>query len=188
MGARTYKPSYFGNCPKCNAEPEILNVGRDHFAVCRDHKIYWPIGSNLFSNWRNEEPEVWEENKSFLSICTQPAPKPKRPPMGTLGDCLQEAASYQPLGYTRIIGCSDSFWRDIPADKPNEPWIVLDAVTAAIDPAPVTIHILAGTPAATAREILKQVSKWLKEHGDELPSLTPREPERTVDDGELVPF
>jgi len=28
---------------------------------------------------------------------------------------------------------------------------------------------------------LKQVSSWLKEHGDELPGLTPREPVAAID-------
>ena len=58
----------------------------------------------------------------------------------------------------------------------------MEAATACLDPAPVTIFISSGTPAATAREILKQVSKWLKEHGDELPGLTPREPVPAIDD------
>lgn len=185
----------FGLCPVCSDDPEILNVGRNHFAVCHEHKVYWPVGSNLFSAWRDEDPATWDANRKLLETYSKSEHDawavtglvtPNRPALGTLGDCLQEVASFQPLGYTRIIGCTESFWRDIPADKPNEPWIVLEAVTASLDPAPVTIHILAGTPATTAREILKKVAKWLKENGNELQGLTPREPETRSND--TAPF
>ena len=57
----------FGLCPVCGAEPTILNVGRVHYACCHEHRVYWPIGSNLFSAWRDEEPEVWESNKQLLA-------------------------------------------------------------------------------------------------------------------------
>jgi len=108
-------------------------------------------------------------------------PKTARPPLATLGDCLAETASFVPSGYTKFTGCTESFWRDIPADKPDEHWFIAEAETACISPAPVTIYVSANTPASTAREILKQVSSWLKEHGDELPGLTPREPVAAID-------
>jgi hypothetical protein len=183
--SRAIDTDSFGLCPICSDDPDILNVGRIHFAVCHEHKVYWPVGSNLFSGWRDEEPETWEANKKLLetySKRTEAASDASfmenfgRPVLGTLGDCLQETATFQPQGYTRIIGHTGSFWRDIPADNPDEPSIVMQAVTAALDPAPVTIHILAGIPAATARAILKQAAKWLKEHGTDLPGLTPRQP------------
>lgn len=107
-------------------------------------------------------------------------------PIGTLGDCLQEVAEHTPRGYTRITGSTDSCCRGIPSDGSGKPWIVLEATTAAMEPAPVTIHILAGTDPATAREILKQAANWLKHHGNELPSLTPRA--RTVCDADASPF
>lgn len=206
----------FGLCPVCSNDPEILNVGREHFAICREHKVYWHVGSNLFSGWREEAPESWEQNKKLLAtytlasevreaaMCNGPSniepnsesdiehmrkvDATRRPPLGTMGDCLAETASYQPAGYTRITGCTESFWRDIPADKPDTPWFVMDAVTASLEPAPVTIYIESGTTAATAREILKQAAKWLKEHGDELHELTPQEPAPTAGDGDSVPF
>ncbi len=188
-----------GYCPLCDSDPdEILNVGREHYAVCHDCRVYWHIGSNLFSGWRDEEPEVWECNKKLLAtyknaIATEGERAHSgddwtRPPLGSLGDCLAETAAHQPHGYTKITGCTESFWRDIPADKPDAPWCVMEAATACLEPAPVTIFISAGTPAATARAILKQAAKWLKEHGDELPSLTPREPEPTACDADNVPF
>lgn len=111
-----------------------------------------------------------------------------RRPLGTLGDCLAETASHQPYGYARLTGCTESFWRDIPADNPDKPWFVLEGVTACLDPAPVTIFISNGTTAATAREILKKAAKWLKEHGDELHDHTPRESEPTAGDDDFIPF
>ncbi len=182
----------FGLCPVCSNDPDILNVGRNHIAVCHAHKVFWLVGSNLFSGWRNDEPDTWKANKKLLATYREStkseSTQPGRPPLGSLGDCLQEAASCQPLGYTRITGCTEAFWRDIPADRPDEPWFVMEAVTAAIAPAPVTIHIMAGTPAGTAREILKQVAKWLKLHASELEGLTPREPEPAAFDADSAPF
>jgi len=124
----------------------------------------------------------------FFSANAPQKPKTPRPPLGSLGDCLAETAAYLPRGFTKITGCTKSFWRDIPADKPDTPWFVAEATTACLEPAPVTIYISAGTPAATAREILKQVAKWLKVHGDELPGLTPIEPQPAVGPADDVPF
>ena len=222
-------------CPLCHHAAVILNVSRDHHAVCHDCRAYWHVGSNLFSAWRNEEPADWELNKKILAIYknvsadyerlaqytqyldslplkeaanaltlneysagkserTAPAKlKTSRPALGSLGDCLAETAAHQPHGFTKITGCTESFWRDIPANRPDAnrpdaPWFVLEAATACLEPAPVHIFITAGTPAATACEILKHAARWLKEHGDELPGYTPLEPVATDDDSDTIPF
>lgn len=182
-----------GYCPMCDNDPDqILNVGREHFAVCHADKVYWPLGSNLFSGWRDEDPAVWQANRKLLAtyqdVTEPPKPKYPRPALASLGDCLADTASFVPHGFTKITGCTESFWRDIPADNPDTPWFVMEAVTACLEPAPVHIFITAGTPAATAREILKQAAKWLKEHGDDLPNLTPRKPEPTACDFDNNPF
>jgi hypothetical protein len=65
----TNKPSasdYWGLCPKCKSEPEILNVGRNHFGACHTHKVRWHIGSNLFDGCQNEANEVWAQNEALL--------------------------------------------------------------------------------------------------------------------------
>ena len=49
----------FGCCPKCGYAG-IVNVGRSHYGVCLEHELFWPIGSNLFSCWR-DEPEFLHE-------------------------------------------------------------------------------------------------------------------------------
>lgn len=60
---------YYGTCPVCHEQPVIANVGRKHFASCEDHAVYWFIGENLFSGWRDESPELWERNRAFLRAC-----------------------------------------------------------------------------------------------------------------------
>ena len=61
------EPGYFGGCPKCGRDDGYLNVGRCHWFVCDEHKTTWCVGSNLFSSWREQSEEVWEENARRLS-------------------------------------------------------------------------------------------------------------------------
>jgi len=105
--------------------------------------------------------------------------------IGTLGDCLQQTAYHTPKGYTLITGTTDSSCGDIPARGSGKPTIVLKAATAAMDPAPVTIHILAGTDPAAARKILKLAANWLKHFGNTLPDVTPGNFDNMDDD---LPF
>jgi hypothetical protein len=53
----TYKKqtdSDFGLCPQCHCHDGFINVGRDHWFVCDEHKVRWLGGSNLFSGWREQ--------------------------------------------------------------------------------------------------------------------------------------
>ena len=61
------EPGYFGGCPKCGRNDGYLNVGKSHWFVCDEHKTTWFVGSNLFSSWREQSQEVWEENARQLS-------------------------------------------------------------------------------------------------------------------------
>ena len=45
---------YDGSCPHCGDADGMLNVGPDHWVVCRAHKTKWRIGSNLYSSWRED--------------------------------------------------------------------------------------------------------------------------------------
>ena len=58
---------HFGLCPTCGQTDGYLNVDRDHYFVCHEHKLRWLIGSNLFSTWRDEDPDVWQKNSDLLS-------------------------------------------------------------------------------------------------------------------------
>ncbi|MER2625930.1 MAG: hypothetical protein ABTS22_18585 [Accumulibacter sp.] len=61
---------YFGGCPVCKKSGYFLNVERDHWCVCDEHKTCWSIGSNLFSNWMNEDWATWQRNNAKLLTCT----------------------------------------------------------------------------------------------------------------------
>jgi ssDNA-binding Zn-finger/Zn-ribbon topoisomerase 1 len=56
----------FGGCPQCGGTHGYLNIGRDHWFVCDDHKTKWRVGSNLFSSWKDETDEEWASNKLHL--------------------------------------------------------------------------------------------------------------------------
>ncbi|NQU25802.1 MAG: hypothetical protein HQ567_31325 [Candidatus Nealsonbacteria bacterium] len=53
---------YFGACPICKKTDGCLNIGREHWFVCHEHKKRWCAGANLFSGWRDEDESVWQEN------------------------------------------------------------------------------------------------------------------------------
>jgi len=58
---------YFGGCPECGGQSGYLNVGGNHWAVCDAHKVKWPIGYNLFSDWHDETEDVWAGNAATLA-------------------------------------------------------------------------------------------------------------------------
>jgi len=62
---RVTTDEYFGGCPECGKSDGYLNAGRTHVFFCREHKVRWIAGSNLFSDWRNETEEeqrrAWNE-------------------------------------------------------------------------------------------------------------------------------
>ena len=66
-----------GMCPECQQPNEhltMLNVERSHFGVCRKHRLYWPIGANLFSAWKYEREETWHRNEAELATMTEVEP------------------------------------------------------------------------------------------------------------------
>jgi len=65
----------YGMCPGCFEAGEkfgntYLNVNRNHFFYCDKHRVFWPVGSNLFSSWREQTEEDWERNISQLKNYT----------------------------------------------------------------------------------------------------------------------
>ena len=58
--------SHFGACPHCHEDGYYLNIGRDHWFICDEHKVAWCVGSNLFSSWQSEAKEDWERNRKKL--------------------------------------------------------------------------------------------------------------------------
>ena len=59
--------AYFGGGPHCDANDGYMNVERDHWCVCDKHKTKWRIGSNLFSDWKDEDENVWMKNEYRLA-------------------------------------------------------------------------------------------------------------------------
>ena len=65
---------YFGGCPKCGKTDGYVNVGRNHWNLCDEHKTKWPIGANLFSSWKEETEAHWRRNANLLEGYTQVEP------------------------------------------------------------------------------------------------------------------
>ena len=57
---------YFGGCPECGNSDGYLNVGRNHWMTCDEHRTTWPIGANLFSSWHDETEADWQRNEAKL--------------------------------------------------------------------------------------------------------------------------
>ena len=65
---------YFGGCPECGETSGYVNIERSHYGRCDEHKVYWPIGANLFSSWRQETEEDWQRNRELLGSYHEVAP------------------------------------------------------------------------------------------------------------------
>ena len=64
------EPDHFAGCPECpygKAPDNIWNVRETHYAICEKHKTAWRVGSNLFSSWRSQTQEDWDDNAALLA-------------------------------------------------------------------------------------------------------------------------
>ncbi len=104
-----YAESYYGGCPHCGRNDGFLNVEREHFFICHEHKTKWHFGSNLFSGWREESEETWQRNRFRLAEYMTVDPMEPAPED-------DEYRSPEELGPNR--GCDE---RGIPRD-PDHPW------------------------------------------------------------------
>ncbi len=43
-----------GACPRCGKSDGYVNLGIEHWFICRDHKTKWLAGTNLFDGWMNQ--------------------------------------------------------------------------------------------------------------------------------------
>jgi hypothetical protein len=73
-----------GVCPTCKRDGLMLNVHKTHWLVCRQHKVKWCVGSNLYSNWQHETEEDWQRNTHELEGYAEVKPfhpsQPRRVP------------------------------------------------------------------------------------------------------------
>jgi hypothetical protein len=57
--------NHFGVCPHCYKTDGFANAGKSHRFYCKQHRVSWYVGSNLFSNWRDQTEEeqrrIWNE-------------------------------------------------------------------------------------------------------------------------------
>jgi hypothetical protein len=70
---------YFGLCPKCHKSDGYINVGRNHWGLCEEHRTKWCIGSNLFSSWRDEHEAEQRRQYNALRFGTFEEVVPYRP-------------------------------------------------------------------------------------------------------------
>jgi len=60
----------FGDCPECGRNDGYINIGRGHWFVCHKHQTMWFIGSNLFSDWKEETEEEQRNNFDLLGLAS----------------------------------------------------------------------------------------------------------------------
>jgi hypothetical protein len=46
-----YLDHHFGVCPICHRSDGHVDVGRENWFVCHEHRVKWLVGMNLFSGW-----------------------------------------------------------------------------------------------------------------------------------------
>jgi hypothetical protein len=46
--------AHCGVCPDCGKSDGFVNLGKEHWFICRDHKTKWFVGVNLFEGWENQ--------------------------------------------------------------------------------------------------------------------------------------
>jgi hypothetical protein len=60
---------YFGLCPFCHRTDGCVRSGEPgtfYVYICREHKVKWKVGTDLFSCWRDETPEALASNRALL--------------------------------------------------------------------------------------------------------------------------
>ena len=59
--------TWFGEVRCVHGHPvRLFNIGRSHFVACDTCRSFIHVGSNLMSNWRQENDAVWEENRRSI--------------------------------------------------------------------------------------------------------------------------
>lgn len=146
----------FGLCPVCSNDPEILNVGRNHFAICRKHKVYWYVGSNLFSGWQDESPTTWEANEKLLSTYTKESEADN--------DVMQSALGGTKAHQITII--DPQHWGELWANP--APFEIETSVSTmhGLPNAPVIVHLCQGVTPERAASLLREVADSLIRNGN----------------------
>jgi hypothetical protein len=110
-------PDHFGGCPKCGRTGVYVDIGSDHYNVCEEHRVYWYVGSNLFSSWREGTEEEWEENQRTLADWTNVSPIHTRLEMHFLR--LARALDWCRRVWRGLLRLAN-FWSSKPEGKPAD--------------------------------------------------------------------
>ena len=63
---RYARAALYGRCPRCGGCDALIHVRRDSWAVCDEHRLRWPIGSNLLDSWCGQSERIWADNFARL--------------------------------------------------------------------------------------------------------------------------
>jgi hypothetical protein len=59
---------HFGVCPKCHSHDGYINIGQGHWFYCREHRVRWFGGANLFDSWKLETDDEQRETYAALQF------------------------------------------------------------------------------------------------------------------------
>ena len=57
---------YCGECPHCGKNDGYVNLGLEHWFICREHKTKWLGGANLFDGWMNQTVAQTQSAEALL--------------------------------------------------------------------------------------------------------------------------
>ena len=60
--SKTKVDPYLGSYPKCGGNDGFVNAGSSHIFFCREHKMSWMFGANIFNGWHEETEAEQREN------------------------------------------------------------------------------------------------------------------------------
>lgn len=124
---------YFGVCPTCKKSDGYINIGKGHWFYCREHKVRWFVGSNLFSSWRDETEE--EQHAQYAELG-----------MGDFWDVV-------PLEVSRLASEADQRWSaKLPIIQARAG--LVRAVRDALNDGILTGHEIAGESGLSFEEVL----------------------------------
>ena len=66
--------THFGSCPLCGNNDGYVNLGKEHWFICREHKKKWYAGSNLFEEWKDQTVSHTLKVQALLESYTDASP------------------------------------------------------------------------------------------------------------------
>ena len=153
----------FGGCPECHKSDGYLDVEREHWFICKEHKTKWCVGENLFSIWQWLSPADWEENAARLAEYREVEPWE---PLRQTNSCEREAVWLYRL------------WSEL-EEAPELIWGESDGVDYIHSTGPITVMAKPGISREELVQRLRQlvdkieVWKWSSVGEPAEPGVTP---------------